>query len=213
VLPRVVLIGGLVALAVAVAVTLAERGARQAGSNRIPAGQFVAQLPARKTLCQDGELVPGDSAGLKLTVGTYHRPGPPVRVTITRSGQPVADGGLAAGWTQGNHVRFPIAPVRRTTQGSRVCLTNAGPATLALGGSPTAELPARLDGRRTPGRVRIEYVRPGRESWWSLLPTVSYRFGLGKAPGLGAWTLALAVGLALSAIGAAAWLLARAGAR
>jgi len=41
-----------------------------------------------------------------------------------------------------------------------------------------------------PGRISVVYLRPGSESWWQLLPTLSQRFGLGKASFFGDWTLA-----------------------
>ena len=41
------------------------------------------------------------------------------------------------------------------------------------------------------------YLRAGEESWWQLIPTLSERFGLGKAPLYGAWSLLLAALLLL----------------
>ena len=203
------LVGGLLALAIAVAYTLSQRTTPETGSNRIQAVEFVAQLPGGKTLCQSGELVPPGSASLEFTVGTYGRAGPPVRATITRGGRPVAAGGVAAGWREGNHVRFPIEPAQHGVAGARVCLANAGAATLAIGGNPTPDFPARVNGAPARGRVHIVYLQAQRRSWWSRLSTIWHRFGLGKAPGLGSWTLALAVLLTLAAIGAAAALLIR----
>lgn len=173
----------------------------------MPGAEFVAQVPAGKRLCQAEELVPGDTHALQLTIGTYQRPGPPVVIDVTRGGRLLAGGGRAAGWTQGDHVRLPLVRSVPTTAGPEVCLTNSGPATLALGGSASVPPPARVDGIPQRGRVRIEYVRSGRESWWSLMPTIFHRFGLGKAPGLGSWTFVLAWGLVLAAAAIAGRLL------
>jgi hypothetical protein len=53
-----------------------------------------------------------------------------------------------------------------------------------------------VDGKPQPGRIDVVYLRPGRESWWQLLPTLDQRFGLGKASFFGGWTLpALALAL------------------
>jgi hypothetical protein len=63
-------------------------------------------------------------------------------------------------------------------------------------------------GRRTVlhgalGRVRLEWLREGRESWFSLLPTVVDRFSLGKANPFGAGLIWVALLLALCAATAA----------
>jgi hypothetical protein len=60
--------------------------------------------------------------------------------------------------------------------------------------SPIAEV---VDGSQQPGRISLLYLRAGSESWWQLLPTLSRRFGLGKASFFGAWTLPLAALLLL----------------
>ena len=57
---------------------------------------------------------------------------------------------------------------------------------------------------RLAGDVRLEWLRPGSESWLEILPTVDRRFGYGKANAFGAWLLPIA-GLVLALAGA--WLL------
>jgi hypothetical protein len=40
----------------------------------------------------------------------------------------------------------------------------------------------QVAGRLVPSvRLRIDYMRPGRESWLRLLPTIAYRSTLGKS--------------------------------
>jgi hypothetical protein len=45
--------------------------------------------------------------------------------------------------------------------------------------------------------MAVVYLRPGRESWWQLLPTLSRRMGFGKALFFGTWTLPVAALLLL----------------
>ena len=71
---------------------------------------------------------------------------------------------------------------------------------------PSAEL---IDGRQQPGRISLSYLRRGSESWWQLLPTLSHRFGLGKASLVGDWTLPVAALLLLGVWAAAVRLLIR----
>ena len=42
------------------------------------------------------------------------------------------------------------------------------------------------------GRIRLEWLRAGEESWFARLPTVAHRFGLGKGIAIGSWLLVLA---------------------
>jgi hypothetical protein len=127
-----------------------------------------------------------------MLIGTYGRPGPPLTAQVRAAGGTVAAGTLKAGWTQGL-AAVPVSRVRRTLPFATVCVTNRGGVKLAIAGAPTAPAQAPLvAGVRQQGAVRFEYLRPGRESWWDLLPTIFHRFGLGKSHWLGGWTLALA---------------------
>jgi hypothetical protein len=53
-------------------------------------------------------------------------------------------------------------------------------------GAPGTE---SVNGRRVAGAISLVYLRHGSESWWELLPTLTTRFGLGKASVFGDWTL------------------------
>ncbi len=53
--------------------------------------------------------------------------------------------------------------------------------------------------------LRIEYLRPGPGSWWSLASAVARRMGLGRAPS-GTWVALLPLALMSVAVALAAWL-------
>ena len=59
-------------------------------------------------------------------------------------------------------------------------------------------------GKPFEGRIRYDFMRPGRESWFELLPTIVYRSTLAKAGFLRRWAWAAALVLMLLAIGFAA---------
>jgi hypothetical protein len=62
---------------------------------------------------------------------------------------------------------------------------------------PVSSTTEVVDGRQQPARISLVYLRARSESWWQLLPTLTRRFGLGKASFFGAWTLPLAALLLL----------------
>ncbi len=56
-----------------------------------------------------------------------------------------------------------------------------------------------------PGRIAVEYVRAGSSSWWSLVPSVARRMGLGRA-WAGTWVAAMVALLMVTGIVLASWL-------
>src|SRR5271166_6214247 len=131
---RTVLAVGIGAIVAVFAVLLLHRGQRRSGSDLTPNGAFVAALGPGQRACQEGELLPADTAAVRITIGTYGRPGPPVRLTVTGPhGETLTAGGLRAGWRQGV-VQIPVAHVSSATEGARVCLFSDGPQPIALGG-------------------------------------------------------------------------------
>jgi hypothetical protein len=178
-------------VAIAVVLVLLDSAPRQAGSNYVPEFGPVVTIEGRGEYCQEGEIVPGDAAALRLLVGTYREPTPPVAVTIRREGRQVSRGALPGGREEGHQV-IPVTTVEDTTAGATVCVRvgEAG------------------EGRRTVlfgtlEQVRFEWLRPGSESWLEVLPTIAHRFGLGKPLVSGWWLLAGALLLL-----AAAWAMA-----
>jgi hypothetical protein len=192
---------GLVAIAVVFALILLNRDQRRSGTDLTPNGAFVAALGTGQQACQDGELLPADTAAVQITIGTYGRPGPPLRVAFTDPrGRVLASGGLRAGWHQGV-VRIPVARVSHASEGVRVCVRNAGPQTIALAGDlPDPGYLMTVAGKTTGGRLRYDYMRPGRESWLQLLPTLVHRSTLGRSDLVRGWGWAAVLTLMLVAV-------------
>ncbi len=59
-----------------------------------------------------------------------------------------------------------------------------------------------------PGRISIEYLQPGRRSWWSLALSVARRLGLGRAAA-GTGNALLVLALALAVLTLSSWLVVR----
>lgn len=186
-----------------VVVALSQRAPRLSGTNDVLLGSYVAQVPPGKTLCHTNETLPHDTAAVQVFAGVYGRPGPPLSVSVTHAGRLLAAGRAPGGYPDGQ-LRIRVSRVTRDVAEPRVCLTNRGRSRLALGGLPGP--PAGADvvsGRPQAGQIRIEYLRPGRETWWALLPTIARRFSFTRAGFAGPWLLwaglvALAVAWALS---------------
>ena len=202
---RWVAAAGIAAIAVAFVAILFTSVPRRSGTDLTPNGAFVAGIRAGAQTCQGGELLPADTAAVQMTIGTYGAPGPPIAVTFTsETGLPVASGRLAGGWKQGI-VRIPITPTRQATTNVRVCLRNEAArgtrGQIALAGDlPDPGYTMNVAGRSVPGRLRYDYLRPGSESWWELLPTIVHRFSLGKSDAVRHWAWAGVLILMLVAV-------------
>jgi hypothetical protein len=188
---KAVLAAGLLVVVVALVVVLLDSKTRQAGSNYVAEAGPTVTLGRQDRHCEFEQVVPKDAAGLRVLLGTFERPSPPLEVSITTAGGEISNGRLAGGGPDGEVV-VPIERVRNLNPNATVCIKAEG---------LSAKRRLVLYGNGT--RVRFEWVRPGRERWFDVLPTVAHRFGLGKPFVSGGWVL-VAAGLLL----AAAWALA-----
>jgi hypothetical protein len=153
----------------------------------------------RTEACQSNEVLPRETSAVRLRI--YAFLGPRVAVALLSHGRVIADGERGSGWTS-NVVTIPVNPLPTERSGLDLCFA------LLLNGDETAS----LVGERTPpalaahsqsgvlrGRLRVEFLRPGRSSWWSLAGAIVRRIGLGDA-GSGTWRvllLALLMGVVL----------------
>src|SRR5438552_2888732 len=188
---RIVVVVALIAVATALILEMSKRATRGAGSDHASPVVFAATVRGHGTLCQPAAELPGDAAAAQILVGTFGRPLPALRLTfLDATNIEVASGGVSAGGHEGI-VSVPVTHTGKTGASTTACVRVGGSHPVALGGEtgPVDPTSAVIDGRQQPARVSLHYFRLGKESWWSLLPDLSRRFGLGKAPFFGAWTL------------------------
>jgi hypothetical protein len=144
--------------------------------------------------CQADEVLPREVSAVRLGIGAFL--GPRVTVEVLAQERAIARGERGSGWTGGT-VTVPIGAEASARSGVEVCFAAAlnGDESAALSGvrTPTA-LAASGPGGPLRGRVRIEYLRAGASSWWSLAPSVARRMGLGHAWS-GTWSVALVLAL------------------
>ncbi len=161
----------------------------------------IAITRGNTTLCQSEEVLPGGASAIRLGVSV--NVGPKVSVTVLQGSQVIAKGSQAAGWT-GEVVTVPIAPVPSTVSGAEVCVA-FGPAVEPVELVGTR---ARRPTGETPGKLRAEYLAPGRRTWWSQALGVARRMGLGRSPS-GTWIAFVPIALMAAAAALVSWLILR----
>lgn len=149
--------------------------------------------------CQTHERLPANISAIRLRADALL--GPRVTLVVLADGHVVTRGERGSGWT-GGAVTIPVRARSKTLSDVDLCFV------LYLNGDETAELigeQARRAGGTPggngalPGRLGVEYLRPSRSSWWSLLPAVARRMSLGRAAS-GTWSVLVVVGLMASLI-------------
>jgi hypothetical protein len=204
----VLLAAGLAVLAVGIGIAGARRQQHLQGTNHVQSLLVSAIALPGQAVCQPGETVPAGTGAIRVRVGSDGLPGPQVDVSF---GGQALRGRLAAGW-QGGDVVIALPKVAEDLRGVPVCFSNHGPARLSLAGAafPPASA-ARVGEAPQPGRVRVEYLRPGKESWWSLAPTLGDRVATVRSAPPGSLTPYLWVLLVLGVAGGALALVLREG--
>jgi hypothetical protein len=193
----ITLVGSLALLAVALALTLAHRPlvlARTTGTLAEDSTAIaIAQGAAR--YCQAEEAVPRGTTAVRLAL--YAPLGPRVRVSVSEGGRTLSGGEQASGWSGGT-VTVPVRALARALPAATVCTSfDVRDGAVSLLGEQTAEAVAIRGGPlRVPGRVRLEYLRPGPRSWASLVPSAIRNMALARA-GSGDWVALVALALML----------------
>jgi Dolichyl-phosphate-mannose-protein mannosyltransferase len=193
--------------AVVAVIVLSRSATRLAGTNGVANLQWVVELQPGQKACQTTVLLPKDSAGARVFVGTFGRPGPRLVVTVaTSSGVIVRRGRLTGGYADSRWQVVPFRPTETSSRGDTLCISSAG-SRVALAGvaDPNADNRSLLlvGGRQFPADVSLQTVRPGRESLLGLVPTIFHRAALFRPSWVGAWTYYALFALLLLTIGAA----------
>jgi hypothetical protein len=203
---------GLVVLFGGIAALMSDTATRRAGVNAVRGNEELASSTGDGgRLCQGGELLPKDTATIRLSLFADAGNGPALALTAWRGGELLTQGRRAAGWS-GRSIAIPVRRVAETADDVRICVALGHSGAVVLHGaafergSPNG---ATLDGGPAGGQLRVEYLRSGRESWWSYAPTVLHRLGLGRG-WTGPWGPALVCALMLATVGCAVTALLRA---
>jgi hypothetical protein len=200
-----------VTLAVGLALVTAAIGLTLSGSpiavihaNSTVAQGAIAEARGGVQACQGDEELPSGTSAIRLSLTSAS--GSQVSVQALSGSRVLTSGAVESGWIGGS-ITIPVRPVVHTTSHARICL-KLGKSTeqVALVGQPTSGAVAATSsaGARLPGRIKIEYLRADRSSWWSAAPAVVKRMGLGRAPS-GSWIVLLIGALMGVAVVLASW--------
>ena len=174
---RIALVAGLTLLAIAIGVVLARSPMSVARTNGTPKEEErIAYTTHGTTYCQAGELLPAGTSAIRLWMLAYD--GPRMHVAVYAGGRAITSGQRGSGWTS-REVTVPLRPLSRAVSGATVCATfPLHDESLTVFGEATAHTIAAREGARAlPGRMWIEYLRPGTRSWASLVPSILSHMG------------------------------------
>jgi hypothetical protein len=189
-------------LAVGVIATLARSEPRRSGSNGAQPSAVIAQAAGGGKLCQLGTTLPAGTTSLHAQMTPAEAATGPAVVVTLRQGARVLDRvPMAAGW-RGIELVVPIARTAHDHEDVDVCVSVArGPGGVAAIGDRAAPGTGALtlDGRPVGAAMRVDWYRPGSESWWALAATVMTRIGRGHGGWGGPWVAWAALALVLAA--------------
>jgi hypothetical protein len=177
---KIVLAGWLLLGITAAGITLSGSPLVLAATNT-PEQSFIADDTQTTAACQPGETLPRTTSAIRLRVFAYL--GPRVTVNVLWAGHTITHGERAAGWTAGA-VTIPVKPLPHTRPGVKLCYAfyfNGDETGQLVGEQTTGPQAAQVQNGTVPGRIRVEYMRPGSSSWWSLALTIARHMGLGHA--------------------------------
>jgi hypothetical protein len=185
----ITLLLGLTLLAIGVGLALLRSPLSVARTNGVSTDTHtaIASTDQSNSYCQPRETVPRQTSAIRISLVASI--GPRVSVAVLSAGHTISSGDLGPGWTD-EVVTVPVKPVLRTVPAATVCVSfhlRDGRLFL-LGADTSARFAAREGPRALPGMMRIEYLRPGRRSWASLIPTVVTNIGFSHAVA-GAWVV------------------------
>ncbi len=200
---KIVLAAGLTLIAIAAVAVLLHSPETVAATNGIAPTTALVSARENAQACQAGETIPAGTTAIRLQI--VATTGPRVSVQVRRGRHLLSSGTLAPPW-YGAVVTVPIAKIERVVRHATVCfqLSELSGAVQAYGSPTPPAQAAHAAGKSLPGRISINYLRPGPQSWLSLAGGVAEHMELGRAASGSAIVVVIAA-LAAAAIALGAW--------
>lgn len=193
---KIALVAGLALLGVAIGLTLSRSPMTVAASNKSASNvEELASVSQSSSFCQAGETLPRGTSAIRPWLSAAA--GPRIRVVVYSHGRAITGGRRGSNWIGTPTV--PVKPLARTFAGVTVCMSFAlrNERVIVEGNATHPAAAAQEAGQPLPGRIWIEYLRPGGRSWAALAPDVIRHIGFGRAFS-GTWIAYLALALALA---------------
>jgi hypothetical protein len=200
----IVLAAGLALTVILLGATLSHVPLVVARTNALVGRGEITEIKSNARVCQASEAVPAGTSAIRI--GFNMALGAHMAVAVTSGAQLITHGVRASGW-RGTEVTVPLHRVARAVQHATVCATlgKSNEPVGVFGAPSSAAMAATRDGHALPGRVKLEYLRAGTRSWWSMASSVGRRLGLGRAWS-GGWISLLVLTLMGSIVVIASWL-------
>jgi hypothetical protein len=168
-------------IGIAIVATLAHAPLSVAGTDSISTKYYFELEKINFSNCQSAGTLPQGTSAIRVGIeGLYFSP--PVTVSLLQGSHILREGNQIAGGIPAPNVTVHVKRLAHTVHNARICMT-IGPAVEPL---RFYGLPNRLHAhtaKELPGAsLHLEYLRPGPNSWWSLLPSIAYHMGLGHTP-------------------------------
>jgi hypothetical protein len=197
---KIALGGGLALLAIAILAVLSHSPLTVAGANGINAPHFRnGGVAGGSSSCQPGGTVPRGTSAIRISLGANVNP--TVSVQVLSGSRVITHGERAAGGGLNASATVPVTPVTSTVSNTRLCI-KLGPSAEVVGIRAVTPHEAS-EGIYNLQDIELgaEYLRPGSSTWWSRIPAIAKRFGLGRAAG-GTWIgfLVIAIMLGVAAL-------------
>lgn len=190
---------GLTLTGIAIIVLLARSPLTVAGTNSIPRkGYIELEEKGKLSNCQPAGVLPRDTSAIRIGIeGLYFSPA--VTIKVLTGSRVLGEGSHIAGGVSAPTVTVPVRSFSHTVRGARICAT-VGPALepIRFYGEPNGSSAPATNQLRG-ASLHVEYLRPGSKSWWSMVSSIAYHMGLGRAPS-GTWIAFLVLALMLVVI-------------
>jgi hypothetical protein len=186
---------GLTLTGIAIVAVLAHSPLTVAGTNSIPPKEYIEPKSSRKlTSCQSSGTIPRGTSAIRIGIeGLYFSPA--VTARVFTGSHLLTEGHHVAGGVSAPTVTVPVSSFAHTVSGAQICMT-VGPAREPIRYYGVPNRSAGRTNQLQQVRLQLEYMRPGRRSWWSLGSSIAYHMGLGRAPS-GTWVAFLVLFLML----------------
>jgi|HubBroStandDraft_3_1064219.scaffolds.fasta_scaffold10553_3 hypothetical protein len=189
------LTAGLGLMLIAIVLVLGSSPLTVTGTNSVSENVSGELTKGNVSSCQPAAIIPRGTSAIRLSIEPIDV-GPEVSVKVLTGSRILTSGRRPAGWGSASTVTVPVKPIAHAVYGARICTTVG-----------TTGQPFRISGKLRGSRksevelqaliLRAEYLRPGPKSWFSLIPSVAYHMGLGRAAS-GTWIVFLALALILA---------------
>jgi hypothetical protein len=169
---------GILLLAVAAVVTLTHAPPRVARVGATPAGRLAATIGSVEG-CQGNEVLPAGVSAIRLALVAYY--GARVHVTVSSGSRILTEGRRGPEWT-GTSVTVPVTPLADAASHVELCFTigpNSEPIFLLGSATGAREGGVLNPGGPLPGKVGVEYLTAGNDSWWSRIGPIARHIAIG----------------------------------